>query len=1189
MTGQVSSMEKNTFIKNRVISFVLMLVITVGILSDIIPGTAITAGAKTDYKVLLWSPSVCDNTNAWINAITDMFKTISGVNATVNTKQNVTALSQNMLNGVDMVYILPSTTKSDVSLLGNNKSNVGILKDFANSGGRIVMNGENANATAKFNEALSELASELGGNFTISTDSSHDSDAHEMNINIVGRPTLVKGCEKIYPQAYAHIQSTNTISAIWLMRDDNGNVLAMDQSVGRGYITAISDVNWYDLGSTGDQERKAQAIDAARKFLGNLLVDSSQHIETVSKPTIAGPQNLQWEEGDNTKRTISVSASAANGGTLSYQWHKGTSASFTPENSNKINGATSASYTIPSPESMAVGNYYYKCVVTNTTNLLSASTTSKASTVTVKQKNPVKPVITGPQNLEWEEGDKTQRILSVTATITDGGTLSYQWYKGTSAGFTPGGTNIINGATGASYTIPSPETMAAGSYYFKCVVINTLGTVKASEASGVATVTIKALSSEEPEIKGPGNLEWDEGDTTNRKLSVTAIVKNPGTLTYQWYRGTSADFEPSATNMINGETASDYTIPSPGTMAVGTYFYKCVVTNTRGTAIASATSNVATVTVKPIQSDPEPDPIPDPPKEPKKPVIMGPQDLEWFEGDGTLRVLSVNAMTDDEGKLSYQWYEGDFPNFEPGNENKINGATGSNYLIPVPGNMGIGEYYYKCVVTNTIDSGSSYSVSDLATVTVKPLMPGQPVINGPQDLEWYIGDNLQRRLMVIARAENDGTMTYQWYKGTSESFEPVDSNKISGATRATYNIPSPGKMAVGQYYYKCVVTNTKNGYNMTTTSEAAIVTVKPRETLPVYDPGTMEVDIEKKEDTPDIAVSGLTEEIAWAVASDEEKKEISKGVDGKLTLEITNINDTVAADDRQKVEQEAKVLNDASAGMYLDFSMFFQLANGYKRKLSDLNGKSIKATVTVPANLLTTEKKRTFYLVSVHNGVLRIHGSSQSDKINATIYDFSTYAIIYSDEDEPVLQANIKIEQTHDKIIVRWDKIRDVGKVDLFLQDWGKKYSKKPTKTNKSRKVAMTTLKGKKINQTRNYKMYLVAYDSSSKRIGKTLSCHFAGKLNKYTNPKKPKLSTKQLKVAVGQSARIKASIKYEDPKKKALSTKHAPRYRYVSDVPEIAAVDKKGNITGLSPGTCDVYVCCQNGMSKHVSVTVTE
>ena len=127
------------------------------------------------------------------------------------------------------------------------------------------------------------------------------------------------------------------------------------------------------------------------------------------------------------------------------------------------------------------------------------------------------------------------------------------------------------------------------------------------------------------------------------------------------------------------------------------------------------------------------------------------------------------------------------------------------------------------------------------------------------------------------------------------------------------------------------------------------------------------------------------------------------------------------------------------------------------------------------------------------------------------------------------------------------------------------------------------------INFKKNMKFYLVAYDSSGKRIGKTLYCHFAGKNCKYTNPKTLKLSTKKLTIKVGQSAKIKASIKYEDKKKKPLSEKHAPRFRYVSDVPEIVAVDKTGKVTGISPGTCDVYVCLQNGISKHVSVTVTE
>ena len=119
--------------------------------------------------------------------------------------------------------------------------------------------------------------------------------------------------------------------------------------------------------------------------------------------------------------------------------------------------------------------------------------------------------------------------------------------------------------------------------------------------------------------------------------------------------------------------------------------------------------------------------------------------------------------------------------------------------------------------------------------------------------------------------------------------------------------------------------------------------------------------------------------------------------------------------------------------------------------------------------------------------------------------------------------------------------------------------------------------------------MYLAAYDKSGQRIGKTLSCHFAGKNCKFTNPKKINVTTKALTISVGEKAKIRASIKYEDTKKKPLSEKHAPHFRYISDVPEIVAVDKNGYVTGLSPGTCDVFVCCQNGISREVSVTVNE
>ncbi|WP_408071621.1 hypothetical protein [Butyrivibrio sp. JL13D10] len=353
--------------------------------------------------------------------------------------------------------------------------------------------------------------------------------------------------------------------------------------------------------------------------------------------------------------------------------------------------------------------------------------------------------------------------------------------------------------------------------------------------------------------------------------------------------------------------------------------------------------------------------------------------------------------------------------------------------------------------------------------------------------------------------------------------------------------------------------------------------------------GAVEVNIDKRENTPNISIKGLTQDIAWELATDEERTEINGGANGKLLLEITNIDSTVDSGEKKLMEKEAKLLNEGTAAMYLDFSMFFQIGQGNKRRITKLNGKSIEAAVTVPDRLLTTEKKRKFYLVSIHDGVVRIHGSTLSDTINAIIYDFSTYAIIYSDEEEEVLQTNITIKQTSKKIMINWDDMRDVGKVEVYVAYCGTKYTKKPTKTTRGKKVTVTSIRGKKIDQRRNYKMCLIAYDTSGNRIGKSLSLHFAGKNCKYTNPKKLKLSANRLDIKVGEIVKIRGKITYEDNKKKPLSEKHAKRFRYVSDFPEIASVDKNGNITGMGVGSCDVFVCCQNGLAREVYVNVTD
>lgn len=184
--------------------------------------------------------------------------------------------------------------------------------------------------------------------------------------------------------------------------------------------------------------------------------------------------------------------------------------------------------------------------------------------------------------------------------------------------------------------------------------------------------------------------------------------------------------------------------------------------------------------------------------------------------------------------------------------------------------------------------------------------------------------------------------------------------------------------------------------------------------------------------------------------------------------------------------------------------------------------------------------------------------------------------------------TSVKIKQKLGKLIISWDKVAGVSKVEVYAAYCGKNFSSKPTKTTAGNKVTIKKLKGKELDFTRNFKLRLIAYDSNGKKIGKIPNPHFVGKDNeKYTNAKSIKLSKTQITISAGQSEKIKASIKREDKNKKLLPKKHVDKFRYRSTNSNVAKVDSNGNITGVSAGTCEVYVYAQNGLAKKVAVTV--
>jgi hypothetical protein len=99
-----------------------------------------------------------------------------------------------------------------------------------------------------------------------------------------------------------------------------------------------------------------------------------------------------------------------------------------------------------------------------------------------------------PQSAVYTVGE-TAAALSVTATVTDGGTLSYQWYRNTGNSNT-GGT-AVSGATAASYT---PPTDAVGTVYYYVEVTNTLaGSRPATAKSNTSAITVKRTQTNAPE------------------------------------------------------------------------------------------------------------------------------------------------------------------------------------------------------------------------------------------------------------------------------------------------------------------------------------------------------------------------------------------------------------------------------------------------------------------------------------------------------------------------------------------------------------------------------------------------------------------------------------------------------------------------------------------------------------------
>lgn len=165
-------------------------------------------------------------------------------------------------------------------------------------------------------------------------------------------------------------------------------------------------------------------------------------------------------------------------------------------------------------------------------------------------------------------------------------------------------------------------------------------------------------------------------------------------------------------------------------------------------------------------------------------------------------IVSAAVLRENEGSLSYQWYECD----TPANANSIEkytlipGASEPSYTISTEQAHAV--HYYKCVVTYTID-GKNYSVvSNFFMATVFPHSIDDPIITEqPQNLQCVRGTKAPDLTVTV---QNDSEFSieteYQWYRNVENSVD--GGQKVSGATESSY---TPDIKEIGTTYYFCKI------------------------------------------------------------------------------------------------------------------------------------------------------------------------------------------------------------------------------------------------------------------------------------------------------------------------------------------------------------------------------------------------
>lgn len=192
------------------------------------------------------------------------------------------------------------------------------------------------------------------------------------------------------------------------------------------------------------------------------------------------------------------------------------------------------------------------------------------------------------------------------------------------------------------------------------------------------------------------------------------------------------------------------------------------------------------------------------------------------------------------------------------------------------------------------------------------------------------------------------------------------------------------------------------------------------------------------------------------------------------------------------------------------------------------------------------------------------------------------------------IHSGLKAIQTGKKLQISWGRVTGADGYSVYVQYCGKDFSAKSlnqVKSGKKTKITVKKVNGKKLDTTKNFKLYVVAWkwkNGKKSTLAKTLTIHVAGKDSvKYTNVKSIRLKKTSYTLKKGGTVTLHPKAVLYDKHKKQLSAAHCKEFRYLSSNKKVATVTAGGKVKAKGTGECTIYVFAKNGCRRKIKIKV--